>query len=155
MLRSLNLKIIVSLTTFFSNRVPAPEGVILSFARPRQLLLRRLKRLLLVLYLLHPCSRKESIQRQICREQIWTPSAHEVRAPGWRESAGRPNTAYFLRAAAVIGGGQMGLLPHCQRTASMPCPYGLFPMTTSVLGAVYGSFGYAARNITNSVIPIS
>jgi len=69
----------------------------------------------------------------------------------------RPDTAYFLRAAVAIGGCQMGLLPHCQRTAcpmkrgrlSMPCPYGLFPITTSVLGAVYGSFSYAARNINN------
>ncbi|MDP3331590.1 MAG: hypothetical protein Q8S55_06295 [Methylococcaceae bacterium] len=40
MLRSLDLKIIVSQATIFLNRVPAPEGVILSFARPRQLLLR-------------------------------------------------------------------------------------------------------------------
>jgi len=84
-------------------RVLAPEGEILSFARP-----------------------KESIQRK-----------------------SRPDTAYFLRAAVAIGGCQMGLLPHCQRTASMPCPYGLFPITTSVLGAVYGSFSYAARNINN------
>jgi len=60
----------VSQATFFSNRVPAPEGVILSFARP-----------------------KESIQRK-----------------------GRPDTACFLRAAVV-------------------------------LGAVYGIFGDAMRNI--------
>jgi hypothetical protein len=49
---------------FIFNRVLAPEGELLSFASPRQLLLRRLKRLLLVLYLLHPCSRKESNQRK-------------------------------------------------------------------------------------------
>ncbi|MDP3905378.1 MAG: hypothetical protein Q8Q40_15600 [Methylococcaceae bacterium] len=50
----------------FLNRVLAPEGEILSFARP-----------------------KESIQRK-----------------------GRPDTACFLRAAATIGGCQIGLLPH-------------------------------------------
>jgi hypothetical protein len=52
--------------------------------------LRRLKRLLLVLYLLHPCSRKESIQKPIRWERIGTPKAHEVQAPGRRESAGGP-----------------------------------------------------------------
>jgi len=39
------------------NRVLAPEGELLSFASPRQLLPA-------LLYLLHPCSRKESNQRK-------------------------------------------------------------------------------------------
>ena len=36
---------------------------------------------------------KQRIQRQICREQIWTPKAREARAPGWRESAGHRTSA--------------------------------------------------------------
>jgi hypothetical protein len=82
MLRNLDLKIIVSQATFFSNRVPAPEGVILSFARP-----------------------KESIQRK-----------------------GRPDTAYFLRAAVVIGGCQMGgSCPIVNARHPLPCPLRAIP----------------------------
>gem|GEM_PF-5837705 len=49
----------------------------------------------------------------------------------------------------------MGLLPHCQLTASLPCPYGLFPMTASVLGAIYGSYaaGTSAIKLANLVKP--
>ncbi|MDP3332175.1 MAG: hypothetical protein Q8S55_09350, partial [Methylococcaceae bacterium] len=48
------------------------------------------------------------------------------------------------------GVAKWGSGPIWQRTASLPlpCPYGLFPMATTVLGALHGSFGYAARNIS-------
>jgi len=71
----------------FSNRVLAPEGELLSFAPPRQLLHA-------LLYLLHPCSRKESSQRK-----------------------GGPIAAHVLRSSHLCpvgylsGDGRMGFLP--------------------------------------------
>ncbi|MDO9161040.1 MAG: hypothetical protein Q7U43_01650, partial [Methylococcaceae bacterium] len=46
-----------------------------------------------------------------------------------------PYAACFLRSAVFIEGCQMGLLPHRQREASMPRPFGLFSMKAPVLGA--------------------
>jgi len=80
---------------------------------------------------------KERNQRQICWEQIWTPVAHEVRAPGWRESAGRP--AYRLNPAllAFVEGFPKGLpSPYVKRAASLPRPFGQFSTKAAMLGAV-------------------
>ncbi len=98
----------------FANRVLAPEGELLSFASPRQLLHA-------LLYLLHPCSRKESSQRK-----------------------GDPITADVLRSSHLCpvgylsGDGKRGFLPLCRRAASLPRPYGLFPTNTPVLDAANG-----------------
>jgi|GEM_PF-4196460 len=86
--------------------VPAPAGGILSFALPRQLLHA-------LLYLLHPCSRKERNQRK-----------------------GGPDAALILRAEAFERGFPKGLpSPHEKRDASLHRPCGLIRSKPPVLGA--------------------
>ncbi len=51
---------------------------------------------------IHAVERKVP-KRQICREQIWTPTAHEVRAHGQRESAGDPDGALILCSSGLNG----------------------------------------------------
>ena len=101
----------------FANRVLAPEGELLSFASPRQLLHA-------LLYLLHPCSRKESSQRK-----------------------GDPITADVLRSSHLCpvgylsGDGKRGFLPLCRRAASMPhplCPWVLRAVPDKYCGARRG-----------------
>jgi hypothetical protein len=70
----------VSLSRRYWNRVLAPEGELLSFASPRQLLPA-------LLYLLHPCSRKDSNQRK-----------------------GDPIAAYFLRSLLSPGVARRAIL---------------------------------------------
>jgi hypothetical protein len=85
--------LLVSLSRqFILMSVLAPTGELLSFASPRQLLPA-------LPYLLHPCSRKESIQRK-----------------------GDPDSAYILRfslLARVFEGPSLALR---KRAASMPLP---------------------------------
>ena len=112
----------------FSNRVLAPEGELLSFAPPRQLLHA-------LLYLLHPCSRKESSQRK-----------------------GGPIAAHVLRSSHLCpvgylsGDDRMGFLPICRRAASMPhhlCPWVLRAVPDKYSGARRGKREKARYYVTS------
>jgi len=68
-----------------------------------------------LLYLLHPCSRKESIQRK-----------------------GDPDAAYFLRSSLSPGVAERGSCPFVNVRHPCRTPNGLFPAKAPVLGAAYG-----------------
>jgi hypothetical protein len=92
----------------YLNRGLAPEGELLSFAPPRQLLPA-------LLYLLHPCSRKESNPRK-----------------------GGPVAALILRSSLLPRVSRRGSCPSAD--VRHPCrpPHGLFSAKTPVLGAANG-----------------
>jgi hypothetical protein len=98
----------VSLPRRLLNRGLAPEGESLSFAPPRQLLPA-------LLYLLHPCSRKESNQRK-----------------------GGPDAACFLRSSLLPRVSRRGSCPSADVRPPCRTPNGLFSAKTPVLGAAYG-----------------
>jgi hypothetical protein len=114
----------------------APEGELLSFARPRQLLLR--------------CSNSciHAVEKKVTKDKsAWSRfgcEARVARVPGWHESAGRPVAACILCSSLLCPlrvfaeGCQKGLLSLWQRASSMKRPFGLFSPKAAVLGAANG-----------------
>jgi len=113
---------------FILMSVLAPTGELLSFASSRQLLHA-------LLYLLHPCSRKESSQRKGDPDSAKLTRHLHVPRPSGAMHANQLSCRFVLRfslLARVFEGPSLALR---KRAASLPPPFGPCSPKAAMLGA--------------------
>jgi len=117
--------------SLFLKSVLAPTGEILFFACPRQLLHA-------LPYLLHPCSRKKSIEETNLSGTNLDAKAHKVGTPGWRES--KDTRIPSLSCASRFLRGFSKGRPWPYENERLPCrsPLGLFAKSCDARDGITG-----------------